>query len=108
MSGGKNRVKNDYFFELRSRSCKIANNCFKNCMWSCQNTANTSVFGGFAFRAGSKKKKKPLVFTIHFTSRVEKISQNTVFSTRSLKTRANSSKGTKISVNTRSWMCQNI
>ena len=77
MSGGKNRVKNDDFFELRSRSCKIANNCFKNCMWSCQNTANTSVFGWFAFRVGSKKKKKTLVFTIHVTSRVEKISQNT-------------------------------
>ena len=65
-------------------------------------TQQIPVFlAGLLLELEAKKKKKTLVFTMHFTSRVEKISRNTVFSTRSLKTSANSSKGTKISVNTR-------
>ena len=54
-------------------------------MLSCQNTVNTSVFGWFALRTGSKKMKKTVVFAVHLKPLVEQTSQNTVFSTRSLK-----------------------
>ena len=59
-------------------------------MLSCQNTVNTSVFGWFALRTGSKKLKKTVVFVVHLKPLVEKTSQNTVFSTRSLKNSVNS------------------
>ena len=49
-----------------------------------QNIANTSVFGWFALRVGSKKMKKTPLFAIHFKPLVEKTLQNTVFSTHSL------------------------
>ena len=63
-------------------------NCFKPsfcfCMLSCQNSVNTTVFGWLALRTGSKNMKKTVVFAVHLKPLVEKTSQNTVFSTRSL------------------------
>ena len=50
-------------------------NCFKTsylfCMLACQNTVNTSVFGWFALRTGSKEMKKTLVFAVHLKPLVE-------------------------------------
>ena len=60
------------------------------CMLSCQNTVNTSVSGWFALRTGSKKMKKTVVFAAHLKPLLEKTSQTTVFSTRSLKNNVNS------------------
>ena len=60
------------------------------CMLSCQNTVNTTVFGWFALRTGSENTKKTMVFAVHLKPLVEKTSQNTVFSTRSLKNSVNS------------------
>ena len=60
------------------------------CMVSCQNAVNTTVFGWFALRTGSENMKKTVVFAVHLKPLVEKTSQNTVFSTRSLKNSVNS------------------
>ena len=60
------------------------------CMLSCPNTVNTTVFGWFALRTGSENMKKTVVFAVHLKPLVEKTSQNTVFSTRSLKNTVNS------------------
>ena len=65
---------------------KLLENVVFFCMLSCQNTVNTSVFGWFALRTGSKKMKKNVVFAVHLKPLVEKTSQNAVFSTHSLKT----------------------
>ena len=59
-------------------------------MLSCQNTVNTTVFGWFALRTGSENMKKTVLFAVHLKRLVEKTSQNTVFSTRSLKNSVNS------------------
>ena len=59
-------------------------------MLSCQNTVNTSVFGWFALRPGSKKMKKTVVFAVHVQPIVEKTSQNTAFSMHSLQNSVNS------------------
>ena len=60
------------------------------CMLSCPKTVNTTVFGWFALRTGSENMKKTVVFAVHLKPLVEKTWQNTVFSTRSLKTTVNS------------------
>ena len=52
------------------------------------NTVNTTVFGWFALRTGNMK--KTVVFAVHLKPLVEKTSQNTVVSTRSLKNSVNS------------------
>ena len=57
---------------------------------SCQNTVNTTVFGWFALRTGREDMKKTVVFAVHLKPPVEKTSQNTLFSTRSLKNTVNS------------------
>ena len=69
---------------------KLFQNIVFFCMLSCQNTVNTSVFGWFALRTGSEKMKKTVVFAVHLKPLVAKSSQNTVFSTRSLKNSVNS------------------
>ena len=88
MSGGKNAAKNDWFFTWRARAEKMRKIAPKHrffCMVSCQNAVNTTVFGWFALRTGSENMKKTVVFAVHLKPLVEKTSQNTVFSTRSLK-----------------------
>ena len=89
------RSKKWLIFYLTSESWKNAKNCSKTarfcCMLSCQNTVNTSVFGWFALRPGSKKMKNTVVFAVHFKPLVEKTSQNTAFSTHSLQNSVNSS-----------------
>ena len=70
---------------------KLLENIVFFCMLSCQNTANTSVFGWFALRPGSKKMKKTVVFAVHLKPIVEKTSQNTAFSMHSLQNSVNSS-----------------
>ena len=45
---------------------KVFQNMFFFCMWSCQNTVNTTVFGWFALRTGSGNMKKTVVFAVHF------------------------------------------
>jgi len=56
----------------------LVKNCFNTSnmfyMLSCQNTANTSVFGWFALEARSSKVevKNTSVFTMHFETLVEK------------------------------------
>ena len=42
------------------------------CMLSCQNSVNTTVFGWFALRTGSKNMKKTVVFAVHLKPLVEK------------------------------------
>ena len=82
MSGGKNTVKNDCFLNRGAWAEKLWKNCLKTscffCM-SCQNTVNTSVFGWFALRTGSKIMKNTMVFAVHLKPLVEKTSQNSVF-----------------------------
>ena len=79
---------------MEAHELKNCEQSFQNivffCMLSCQNTVNTSVFGWFALRTGSKEMKKTLVFAAHLKPLVEKTSQSTVFSTRSLKNSVNS------------------
>ena len=55
-SGGKNRAKNAWFLNwgAQAQKCeKVFQSIVFVCMLSCQNTANTSVFGWFALGAGS-------------------------------------------------------
>ena len=81
-------------FLLDEHELKKCEKLFQNivffCMLSCQNTVNTTVFGWFALRTGSENMKKPVVFAVHVKPLVEKTSQNTVFSTRSLENTVNS------------------
>ena len=81
-------------FLLDEHELKKCEKLFQNIvffgMLSCQNTVNTTVFGWFALRSGSENMKKTVVFVVHLKPLVEKTSQNTVFSTRSLKNSVNS------------------
>ena len=81
-------------FLLDEHELKKCEKLFQNivffCMLSCQNSVNTTVFGWFALRTGSENMKKTVVFAVHLKPLVEKTSQNTVFSTRSLKNSVNS------------------
>ena len=62
-------------------------------MLSCQNTANTTVFGWFALGAGgTKSKENTRAFTIHFKLLVETTSQKkNMFSAFAKKKSVNSS-----------------
>ena len=56
MNGGKNGAKNDCFVNCgaRATNCeKLFQNIVIFCILSCQNTADTNVFGWFALGAGS-------------------------------------------------------
>ena len=81
-------------FLLDEHGLKKCEKLFQNivcfCMLSCQDTVNTIVFGWFSLRTGSENMKKTVVFAVHLKPLVEKTSQNTVFSTRSLKNSGNS------------------
>ena len=81
-------------FLLDEHELKKCEKLFQNivffCMLSCQNTVNTTAFGWFALRTGSENMKKTVVFAVHLKPPVEKTSQNTVFSTWSLKNSVNS------------------
>ena len=81
-------------FLLDEHELKKCEKLFQNivffCMLSCQNTVDTTVIFWFALRTGSENMKKTVVFAVHLKPLVEKTSQNTVFSTRSLKNTVNS------------------
>ena len=93
LSGGKNAAKNDWLLTWRARAEKmrkivpkhrfvlhvvLSKHCKYHCFWL------------FALRTGSENMKKTVVFAVHLKPLVEKTSQNTVFSTRSLKNTVNS------------------
>ena len=78
---------NDFLIDEHElkKSEKLFQNIVFFRMVSCQNIVNTTVFGWFALRAGSKNMKKTVVFAVHLKPLVEKTLQDTVFSRRSLK-----------------------
>ena len=81
-------------FLLDEHELKKCEKLFQNIVFfgvlSCQNTVNTTVFGWFALRTGREDMKKTVVFAVHLKPPVEKTSQNTLLSTRSLKNTVNS------------------